>query len=528
MSELLLKAENITKTFPGVKALDKVNFDLRAGEVHVLFGENGAGKSTLTKVLAGSYLPDEGEMYRNGEKMSFKNPNDASNRGVSAAYQEFSLVPQLSVVENLFLGREMIKRGMLDKAGMLEKARQSLDELGFDLAPLANVGQLKRAERQMVEITKAFQEKMSVLILDEPTASLSDKEVARLFEIINRLTGEGVGVIYISHRIDELKKVGDRISVLRDGRNVATLDMAEADEQRLISLMTGRDFSEIFPLIDNQPGQVVLEVDGLATASGLHDISFSVRSGEILGIAGLVGAGKSRVGRALYGLEQITAGRIILEGYELEEPNPRKCLKLGMLYFPADRHKEGLVLCRSVRDNQTLAAVPLFERKGLINLKREESVVRSIVEKMNVRPARIHSSIANLSGGNQQKVMLSRGLTRDIKVFIFDEASCGIDVGAKREVYLFLKEQAEKGAAVIFISSELPEVLHLSHNILVTHAGGVAKQLPGQAATEEDVRSACFGYDYTNLCNGNGAARQTAPPAGTELPGGNTIEGQLP
>ncbi|MCB2194046.1 MAG: sugar ABC transporter ATP-binding protein [Deltaproteobacteria bacterium] len=518
MSELLLKAENITKTFPGVKALDKVNFDLRAGEVHVLFGENGAGKSTLTKVLAGSYLPDEGEIYLNGEKMAFKNPYDARNRGVSAVYQEFSLVPKLTVVENLFLGREMTKRGLLDKEGMLRQARESLADLGFDLDPMARVGLLKRAERQMVEITKAFQGKMSVLILDEPTASLSDKEVIRLFELIERLKGEGVGIIYISHRIDELKKVGDRISVLRDGRNVATLDMAEADEETLISLMTGRDYEEIFPEISTKFGKVVLEVQNLTTTTGLHDINFQVHEGEILGIAGLVGAGKSRVGRALYGLEKITGGTVILEGYAVEEPTPKTSLKNGVMYFPADRHKEGLVLCRSVRENQTLASLPLFEKKGLIDMKREEGTVRGIVKKMNVRPNRIHKPINNLSGGNQQKVMLSRGLTREVKLFIFDEASCGIDVGAKREVYLFLKEQAERGAAVIFISSELPEVLNLSHNILVMHAGTVAKAMPGKGASEEDVLSACFGYEYQNICNNGNGSRVEGAVA-------NSIEG---
>ncbi len=511
MSELLLKAENITKTFPGVKALDKVSFDLRAGEVHVLFGENGAGKSTLTKVLAGSYLPDEGQIHLRGRKMDFKNPYDARRHGISAVYQEFSLVPKLTVVENLFLGRELTKRGLLDKEAMLRRARRSLEDLGFDLDPLAKVGGLKRAERQMVEITKAFQEKMSVLILDEPTASLSDKEVIRLFEIIGRLKGEGVGIVYISHRIDELKKVGDRISVLRDGRNVATLNMAEADEETLISLMTGRDYEEIFPVIDTKPGRVILEVQGLSTVTGLHDISFQVRAGEILGLAGLVGAGKSRVGRALYGLEGVTSGKIILDGYAVEGPSPISSLKSGVMYFPADRHKEGLVLCRSVRENQTLAALPLFEKRGFIDLKREESMVRGIVKKMNVRPGRIHNAINNLSGGNQQKVMLSRGLTREVKLFIFDEASCGIDVGAKREVYLFLKEQAERGAAVIFISSELPEVLHLSHNIVVMHAGTVAKTLPGRGASEEDVLSACFGYDYASIRNnGNGCRKPGA------------------
>lgn len=389
-------------------------------------------------------------------------------------------MPKLTVLENLFLGREMTKRGLLNKEAMLRQAQASLEDLGFDLDPMAKVGGLKRAERQMVEITKAFQGKMSVLILDEPTASLSDKEVIRLFELIDRLKGEGVGIIYISHRIDELKKVGDRISVLRDGRNVATLDMADADEEKLISLMTGRDYEEIFPEINTTPGKVVLEVQNLATISGLHDISFQVHEGEILGIAGLVGAGKSRVGRALYGLEKITGGTVIMEGYAVEDPSPIKSLKSGVMYFPADRHKEGLVLCRNVRENQTLASIPLFEKKGFIDMRREEGAVRGIVKKMNVRPGRIHNQINNLSGGNQQKVMLSRGLTRDVKLFVFDEASCGIDVGAKHDVYMFLKEQAERGAAVIFISSELPEVLHLSHNILVMHAGTVAKTMPGK------------------------------------------------
>jgi len=504
MTEPLIKTENITKRFPGVTALKDVCFDLLAGEVHVLFGENGAGKSTLIKILAGSYLPDEGRILVRGEEVAFRNPHDATAMGVSAVYQEFSLVPKLTVVENLFLGREIVKRGFLDKAAMLRKAKESLEELGFDIDPTARVADLTRAERQMVEIAKTFQRSISVLILDEPTASLTDKEVGRLFEIIKKLTGDGVGVIYISHRIDELKKIGDRITVLRDGQRVATMKMEEADEQTLISLMTGRDFADVFPRIEHTPQEVVLAVDNLSTASGLSGLSFCVRAGEILGVAGLVGSGKSRLGRVLFGLDEVIGGQIELLGRSLRDIRPSKAISDGILYFPADRHKEGLVLCRSVKENQTLAAVPLFERGWLIDSRRERSAAVNIGNQLNIRPAGIEQTVINLSGGNQQKIMLSRGLIRDTKVFIFDEATCGIDVAAKREVYLLLKDQAEKGAAIILISSEIPEILHLSHTVLVMHACSVCTIMPASAATEEKILSGCFGYDYDGLQNGTG------------------------
>lgn len=510
MRQLLLRADNITKKFPGVLALDRVSFDLAPGEVHILFGENGAGKSTLNKVLAGSYLPDEGRIYLNGERVEFRNPYDARMAGISAVYQEFSLVPQLSVVENLFLGSELAKKGLLDRKAMRRKAEESLKELGFDLDPVAKVGDLRRAERQMVEIAKAFQHRMSVLILDEPTASLTDKEVRRLFQLIRKLTGDGVGVIYISHRIDELKQIGDRITILRDGKLVATLAMAEADEETLILLMSGREVHNIFPAITHPLGATLLSVHGLSTASGLHDISFEVRAGEIFGIAGLVGAGKSRVGRAIFGLEEITAGRIRLKGRSFERPTPARCIQAGILYFPPDRHKEGLVLCRSVKENQTLVSVRLFEKGGFIDIRKEEATVRKIVEKMDIRPRRIDQTINYLSGGNQQKVMLSRGVTRDIEVFIFDEASCGIDVGAKHDVYLFLKEQAESGAAVILISSELPEILNLCHTVMVMHAGTNVLTMPAAEATEEMLLSSCFGYGH--MLRGAGCVKTTPEP----------------
>lgn len=502
MPDPALKLVNITKKFPGVLALDRVSFELMPGEVHVLFGENGAGKSTLTKIIAGSYIPDEGEIFVHGEKAAFENPHDARMVGISAVYQEFSLVPQLTVLENLFLGREMVKNGLLDKEAMLKKARESLERLDFDLDLNARVSDMGRAARQMVEIAKAFQDKMSVLILDEPTASLTDKEVRKLFEIIRKLKSERVGVVYISHRMDELKKIGDRITVFRDGRYVDTLKMKDADEKKLISLMTGREVAEVFPNITHTPGKPVLTVKGLTTASGIRDVSFSVREGEIFGIAGLVGAGKSRVGRAIFGLERITSGSSFLFDRRLEKLTPSRAIKSGILYFPADRHKEGLVLCRSVKENQTLAAVPLFERGPFIDAGREKSTVKDLIERLKIRPPRIEQSVNDLSGGNQQKVMLARGLTRDVKVFIFDEASCGIDVGAKRDVYRLLKDYAEKGAAVIFISSELPEILNLCHTVMVMHGGSPCSIMPGSEATEEKILTSCFGYDTAGFAEG--------------------------
>lgn len=517
MTKQLLTARGITKTFSGVRALDDVRFDLRAGEVHVLFGENGAGKSTLIKVLTGSYLADQGEILVGGRQTAYRNPVEARQLGISAVYQEFSLVPQLTVLENLFLGSEPARFGLLDREAMIRRAEKSLRELDFHLDLHARVGDLNRAARQMTEIAKAFQHDISVLILDEPTASLSDREVEQLFRVIRKLTGDGVGVIYISHRMDELKKIGDRITVLRDGKNVGTLNMAEAAEDELITMMTGRRFDDIFPAIASRPGEQLLRVEDLTTGSGLMNIRFELHAGEILGLAGLVGSGKSRVGRALFGLDRIDRGQIHYRGRSLKRITPRRSIERGIMYSPADRHKEGLVLCRSVKENQTLVSVPLFERFGFIDRRREAEKTWEIVGKMNVRPADINKVINNLSGGNQQKVVLARGLTRDTRVFIFDEASCGVDVGAKREIYLFLKEQAEQGAGILFISSEIPEVLNLSHRIMVMHNCRVATILSREEATEEKILSSCFGYlaadgdDAQRTCPSLGC-RQSAQP----------------
>jgi ribose transport system ATP-binding protein len=450
----------------------------------------------LNKIIAGSYIPNAGRIYVKGQPLVFRTPHDARQKGISAVYQEFSLVPQLTVLENLFLGQEISHHGFLNKEAMARKAREVLERLGFNLKLTTPVGELRRAEAQMVEIGKAMQEEMSILILDEPTASLTDKEVERLFEIVEKLKGQGVGIIYISHRIKELQRIGDRITVLRDGRYVATLPMAEATEGRLISLMTGREHADIFPPLTNTPGEVLLSVEKLATASGLHDVSFEVRAGEIFGVAGLVGAGKSRVGRALYGLDPVLGGRVLFNRRTLSGFTPAESLKRGILYLPPDRHKEGIVLCRTIKENQTLPSLPLFEKGGLLELKREESLVKKIIEKMQIRPSRPDQTIIYLSGGNQQKVMLSRGLTRDIQLFIFDEPTCGIDVGAKREVYLFLKELAENGAAIIYISSEIPEVMNLCHTVMVMHDNTVSKLIPRDQATEENILSACFGYHF--------------------------------
>ncbi|MBW1650078.1 MAG: sugar ABC transporter ATP-binding protein [Deltaproteobacteria bacterium] len=495
MPESLLKAVNITKNFPGVKALDKVCFELQAGEVHVLFGENGAGKSTLIKIFAGSLIPDKGEILLKGSPVSFRNPYDARKKGISAVYQEFSLINQLSVAENIFLGAEIKKIGILDDKKMLQKAEKILNELNFPLNPKKKVGDLKRAERQMTEIAKAFKNRIKILILDEPTASLTDMEVKRLFEIIKNLSAKGVGIIYISHRINEFKKIGDRITILRNGKNVGALDMAEAKEEKLITLMTGQSVKNIFPKIPFKTNEVILSVKNLSTRDGLKNISFDVRRGEILGVAGLVGSGKSRIGRSIFSLEEICAGEIIFEKKQIKKISPKNCIEKGIIYSPADRHKEGLVLCRSVKENQTLASISLFERRGFINLNKETETVRKVVDKMSIHPPDLDRKIKNLSGGNQQKVVLSRGLNQKIKLFIFDEATCGIDIGAKHEVYLFLKEQILKGAAVIYISSELPEILRLCHTIMVISSGEISSIMQSEDASEEKILTNYFGME---------------------------------
>jgi ribose transport system ATP-binding protein len=491
----VLRLSGITKRFPGVLALDGVDFDLRAGEAHVLFGENGAGKSTLINVVAGSFPPDEGTMALRGEPVRLHSPHHARELGINAVFQEFSLVPTLSVQDNLVLGRERTRGGVLDKRATAAEAAAALAMLGFPLDPRAAVGRLSRAEQQMVEIAKAVQGTPSILILDEPTASLTESEAERLFALIGRLKARGIGIVYITHRMPEIERVADRITVLRDGRHIATLDARQASETRLVELMTGRAVEALYPAIRQEPGRVLLRTTGLTLANGrIRDVSVEARAGEIVGIAGLVGSGKSEVGRAVFGLDAIAAGTVEVAGQVVAKPTPRGMLARGVVYVPPDRRDEGLVMTRPVRENVSLASLelPLFGRAGVLNRSRERRTVTEVARRLNLRPLDVERTVATFSGGNQQKVVLGRGLTRDIRVFVFAEPTTGVDVGAKVEIYGFMKELCERGAAVLLISSDLPEILHLAGRAYVMHRGRVRAELAGPDLTEERVLAHFF------------------------------------
>jgi ribose transport system ATP-binding protein len=494
----LLRLTGISKRFPGVQALSDVDFDLRAGEVHVLFGENGAGKSTLINIIAGTFPPDEGTMALREQPLRLHSPHHARQLGINAVFQEFSLVPTLSVQDNLYLGREHKRGGILDKAAISRGARETLDLLQFHLDPKAKVSRLSRAEQQMVEIAKAIQGEPALLILDEPTASLTENEANHLFALIDRLKAQGLGIIYITHRIQEIRRVADRVTVLRDGRRVATVGATEISEVRLVELMTGRTIEALYPTIEAQPGRVMLRTDGLTVASGrVHDVSIEVRSGEVVGIAGLVGSGKSEIGRAVFGLDPIVRGTVEIAGEMVARPTPRGMLDRGVVYIPPDRREEGLVGFRSVRENMSLAALslPLFTRLGVLRRRTERDRVRDIAQQLNLRPLNIERPVASFSGGNQQKVVFGRGLIRAVELFIFDEPTTGVDVGAKVEIYGFIKEICERGDAVLLISSDLPELLHLSSRAYVMHRGEVRAHLVGAALTEEAVLANFFDQD---------------------------------
>lgn len=486
----LLSLEKITKRFPGVLALDAVDFDLREGEVHVLFGENGAGKSTLISLVAGAHKPTAGVIRFRGEPLELTSVHHARSLGISAVFQEFSLVPQMTVEQNLFSGAELTSVGMLTKKAMHERAQEILDRLGFPLHPRQQVGSLARAEQQMVEIAKAFRADLSVLILDEPTASLTERETDRLFALIEQIKKQDVGIIYITHRISEIRRIGDRITVLRDGRYIATVPAKTTSESELVQLMTGRVIDQIFPNITYRPGEVVLEVERLSTQNGaVRDVSISVREGEIVGLAGLVGSGKSEVARACFGIEPIAAGRIRFEGEDTTGFSPRRMLDRGFFYIPPDRRAEGLVMMRNVRENITLPSLNLKDLSRGVLLRRgaERQIAQELAERLNLQPPRIEREVDHFSGGNQQKVLLAKCLTREVKLFAFDEPTVGVDVGTRVAIYEFIRDLCEAGAAILLISSDLPEILHLTNRAYVMYRGALKAELRGEEITQEAI-----------------------------------------
>lgn len=493
----LLQMRGITQEFPGVRALDTVDFDLHPGEVHVLLGENGAGKSTLINIMTGALRPTTGEVVIDGQRVEFRSPKHARSLGVAAVYQEFSLVRSMTVAENLFLGVEATRLGVLSKRDMRKRAQAFLDELGFGIREHDVVEDLTRGRQQMVEITKALLANPKVLIFDEPTASLTEAESQQLFDFIETLRQRKVGMVYISHRMKEIRDLADRITIMRDGRHIATVENDDVPDEQLIALMSGRAMSEIYPPKCKVPAAPRLSVDALTSRDGmLQDVSITVSKGEIVGVAGLVGCGKSELGRALFGLDPVSSGRVMLNGEPFSPANPGRALAAGVCYFPSDRATEGLALGRSVVENATMSALkePLFSRFGLIRKDRETSEITRILTDLNLRPLQLERMAGSFSGGNKQKVVLARGLTRDVSLFIFDEPTVGIDVTAKTEIYAIIERLAEAGASVLMISSELPEVIGMSHRVYVMNNGRVACELSGDDITEETILPHFFSH----------------------------------
>lgn len=480
----------ISKEFPGVKALNGVNLEVERGEVHVLFGENGAGKSTLISILSGVLRPTAGEIRIDGGEVHFHSVHDAAQAGIGTVFQEFSLVPTLSVAENLYLGCELKRGPFLDRQAMMAGARKLFAELDFDIDVSKPASRLSRAQQQMVEIAKAFLSNARVLILDEPTASLTERETERLFAFIEKAASSGVGIIYISHRIHEFEKIADRISILRDGRLIATVPARGTSERVLIELMTGRAVDQIYPKIAYQAGgHVVMTLDNIRTA-GVHGASLDVRAGEILGLAGLVGSGKSRIWRAAMGLQPLHGGRVILKGRDVTGAPTRALLADGVFFLPSDRKSEGLLMTASARDNIELSLLDrgdIAGRIGIVSPRRSRALTSAIGDKVGIAGAAMDRAVSKLSGGNQQKVLFGKGFGDDRDVYVFDEPTVGVDMGTRIALYQLIKDIAEAGKAVVVISSDLPEVMNLSHRLLVFAKGRISAELSGEAITEENV-----------------------------------------
>lgn len=492
MSELLLELSHISKSFPGVRALDNVQFDLKRGEVHALLGENGAGKSTLIKIISGVYKQDSGEMRINGQSVSFNSPREAQLMGVATIYQELSLYPELTVAENIFLGHApRTGLGILDWRAMNQRARQILDSLDIhDMDVTTKVGTMTVGNRQRVEICKALSRDARILIMDEPTASLSEADVQRLFAIVRKLRERGVGIIYISHRMEEVFTLADRVTVLRDGQYVATKPVSETDHDDLIAMMVGRTIDQMFPKLGAEVGAPVLEVRNLVRRPLTRGVSFTLRAGEIVGLAGLVGSGRSEVAQVIFGINPAESGEILIDGRPVRIRQPGQAMDLGIAYVPEDRGVQGLVRQMNVRENASMAMLRELSNGLFLDFQRERELARKTIQDLSVRAYSINQVVNKLSGGNQQKIVVGKWLARRPRVLIMDEPTRGIDVGAKAEIHRLMSQLAQQGMAVLMISSELPEVLGMSDRILVMRGGRIVAEFTREEATQEKVVAA--------------------------------------
>ena len=498
MSELL-RAIDIDKSYAGVHALRRASFELRAGEVHALIGENGAGKSTLIKIITGAVEPDSGEIEFDGKRITQNSPRLSKQLGIAAIYQQPALFPDLSVAENIAIGLE--ERTLWSRVNWRERRRRAADLLarvGARVDPDAEAGDLTMPQQQLVEIARALGAEARVLIMDEPTASLSDEDTRNLFVVINQLRDQGVGIIYISHRLEELPLIADRVTVLRDGRTIDTRRMSEVNRQQLIQLMVGRELSAVFPKKVVQLGDVVLELRQLCCdASGIHDVNLSVRAGEIVGLAGLVGAGRTELARTIFGLTPADRGEIVLRDQAIKIESAARAIQSGIAYVPEDRRRHGVILDLAISANITLASLDRLARLGAMDFRHEKQLAADYTRRLGIKTPSIFAPVATLSGGNQQKVALSRWLVTKPALLILDEPTQGIDVGAKAEVHELMTELAAQGVAILMISSELPEILGMSDRIAVMCGGTIVATLDRAEATQEKILALALGHHVT-------------------------------
>ena len=485
----LLELRGITKAFPGVQALDGVSLELRAGEVHALMGENGAGKSTTVRILCGVYQPDGGQILLDGATMQIANPRHAIALGISPVHQELHLQPFLTVAENIFLGRQQTGPfGLIDRKRMNREASQLLADLGVEIEPTATVGSISIAERQVVSIARAVSMEARILIFDEPTSSLTDREITLLVRMIERLRAKGMGIIYITHRMDEVFRISDRITVFRDGRYVATKRAKDTTLREVVGMMIGRELRETVAKSGQGLGPPILEVRGLTKAGVLHDISLTIHAGEIVGLAGLVGSGRTELARVIFGDLEFDSGELAVDGRRLSSGhNCRKAIEAGIGLVPEDRKEQGLVTGLSVQRNIGMPMMRTLSRFGVLNVGAEKRLAQRFVQQLAIRTPSVDQKVMFLSGGNQQRVVVAKWIATQPKLLIVDEPTRGIDVGAKAEIHGLLADLAGQGMALLMISSELPEIIALSDRVLVMHQGRIAGELAGRAATQESI-----------------------------------------
>ncbi|OPX47094.1 galactose/methyl galactoside ABC transporter ATP-binding protein MglA [Clostridium thermobutyricum] len=492
----ILEMIDICKNFPGVKALDKANLKVRAGTVHALMGENGAGKSTLMKCLFGVYIEDEGEIFIEGEKIKFSNPKQAMENGVAMVHQELNQVLQRDVMENIWLGRFPGKMGVVDSKILFNETKRVLDELEIDINPKIKMGNLSVSQRQMVEIAKAVSYNAKILVLDEPTSSLTEEEVTHLFRIINKLRDRGCGIIYISHKMEEILQISDDVTIMRDGKWIDTIEAKNLTTDKIIKLMVGRDLGDRFPPKDNKPEEVILEVKNLTGMyqPSIVDASFELRKGEILGVAGLVGSKRTELLETIFGIAKHSSGEVILHGKKVDNSTSRKAIKNGFALLTEERRATGIFGQLSINFNSIIANLDGYSSKGVLNSKKMEEDTKWVIESMRVKTPSSKTAIKTLSGGNQQKVIIGRWLLTKPEILLLDEPTRGIDVGAKYEIYQLIIDLAKKGKGVIVVSSEMPELLGICDRILVMSNGRVAGVGDTKELTQEDIMTMAAKY----------------------------------